>query len=108
MSGMDGKRTFTGPQFQLVPSIDQLTGLAVEAHRSFTSAKQKGRYISVGRGQLDLNYLLYRQQVERSRAATAANDAARESHEELARKYEQQIEQLSGDAFSIPTTVSED
>ena len=107
MSGKGGKRTFADPQFQLVPSIDQPTGLAVQAHRAFTSARQNRRYIAVGEGQLDLNYLLYRQQVERSRAATAATEAARESHEELARKYEQQIEQLSGEAFSIPSKEPE-
>jgi hypothetical protein len=62
----------------------------------------------VGEGPLDLNYLLYRQQVERSRAETAATEAARASHEGLARKYEEQIEQLSGETFSIPSDISED
>jgi hypothetical protein len=52
---------------------------------------------------MDLNYLLYRQQVERSKAATAATSAARETHEEFARKYEEQIEFLTGEAFSIPS-----
>ena len=61
----------------------------------------------MGEGRLDLNYLLYRQQVERSRAAAAATEVARETHEELARKYEEQIEQLTGEAFSIPSNVSE-
>jgi hypothetical protein len=95
------------PPFRLVSPIDQLTGLAVEAHRSFTSATQTHRYISMGEGQLDLNYLLYRQQVERSRAATAATAAARETHEELAKKYEEQIERVSGEGFSIPSNSSE-
>jgi len=62
----------------------------------------------MGEGQLDLNYLLYRQQVERSRATTAATEAARETHEELARKYEEEIEQLSCEEFSIPSNSSED
>ena len=51
---------------------------------------------------MDLNYLFYRQQVERSRAATAATGAARDGHEELARKYEERIGQLTGEAFSFP------
>ena len=48
---------------------------------------------------MDINYLLHRQQVERSRAETAASRAARKAHEELARKYEQEIEALTGSAF---------
>ncbi len=51
---------------------------------------------------MDLNYFLYRQQVERSRADAADNDAAREAHEELARKYEEQIERATGGEFSFP------
>lgn len=51
---------------------------------------------------MDLNYLLHRQQVERSLAATASSEAARQVHEELARKYEGQIEALTGSAFSFP------
>jgi hypothetical protein len=53
---------------------------------------------------LDLNYLLFRQQVERSKAATAPNKAARKAHAELARQYEEQIERLTDEAFSIPAT----
>lgn len=59
---------------------------------------------SVGRRAVDINYLLYRQQVERSMAAAASNEAARKIHEEMARKYEQRIEQLTADVFSIPST----
>ena len=51
---------------------------------------------------MDLNYLYHRQQVERSRAAAAANEEAREAHEELARQYEEQIERVTGAAFSFP------
>ena len=50
---------------------------------------------------MDLNYLFHRQQVERSRAEGAPSEAARKAHEELARKYEEQIEALTGDAFSV-------
>lgn len=51
---------------------------------------------------MDLNYLLYRQQVERSMAAAATSEAARKTHEEMAKSYEQRIEQLTAEAFSIP------
>ena len=37
---------------------------------------------------MDLNYLFFRQQVERIRVETAASDAARKAHEELAEAYE--------------------
>ena len=50
---------------------------------------------------MDLNYLLHRQQVERSLAEAAPSEAARKAHQELARQYEEQIEALSGDMFSI-------
>jgi hypothetical protein len=50
---------------------------------------------------VDLNYLFHRQQVERSRAAAAPGEAARKAHEELARKYEEQIEALTADAFNV-------
>ena len=50
---------------------------------------------------MDLNYLLHRQQVERSHAERASTNAARKAHEELARRYEQQIEALAGNAFSV-------
>lgn len=40
---------------------------------------------------MDLNYLLFRQQVERSMAASADCDAAREAHEALANEYESRI-----------------
>jgi hypothetical protein len=42
---------------------------------------------------MDLNYIFLRQQVERSLANSARSKAAREAHEELARRYELQIEQ---------------
>lgn len=50
---------------------------------------------------MDLNYLFHRQQVERSRAATATSDEAREIHELLARQYEAQIEKLTGEEFGF-------
>ena len=45
---------------------------------------------------MDLNYVFLRQQVERSMAKAARNEAARSAHEELARAYEQAIESKSG------------
>ena len=40
---------------------------------------------------MDLNYLFFRQQVERSMAASADSDAARKAHETLAGEYESRI-----------------
>ena len=41
---------------------------------------------------MDVNYLFLRQQMERSRAATATSDVARSIHEQLANEYERLIE----------------
>ena len=41
---------------------------------------------------MDINYLLHRQQAERSRAEAATSDAARKAHEQLANEYERMIE----------------
>jgi histone H3/H4 len=49
----------------------------------------------------DLNYLFFRQQVERSRAEIAASEAAREAHEELAEAYEEQIEESTAETFTL-------
>lgn len=53
---------------------------------------------------MDLNYLFFRQQVERSRAEAAADETARQVHGELARKYEEQIDQLTAEEFSVSST----
>jgi hypothetical protein len=45
---------------------------------------------------MDLNYLFLRQQVERSKAQAARDAAARAAHEEMARRYELEIERTSG------------
>jgi len=50
---------------------------------------------------MDLNYLFHRQQVERHRAETADSQEARAAHEELARRYEQQIEEITSDEFHL-------
>lgn len=52
---------------------------------------------------MDLNYLFYRQQVERSRAKSGANEPARKAHQELARKYEEQIEELTPEEYHFPS-----
>jgi hypothetical protein len=44
----------------------------------------------------DLNHLFHRQQVELSRAASAPSAGARGVHAELARLYEDAIEQVTG------------
>ena len=50
----------------------------------------------------DLNYLFFRQQVERAQAERATGGAARKAHEELARSYERQIEGLTSSDFHFP------
>jgi hypothetical protein len=45
---------------------------------------------------MDLNYLLHRQQVERSRARSAGSDQARGAHARLAALYETRIERITG------------
>ena len=44
-----------------------------------------------GESSMDLNDLFYQQQLERSRADAAPSDEARDFHEGLARRYEEQI-----------------
>ena len=41
---------------------------------------------------MDINYLFLRQQMERSRAATATSNVARKIHHQLADEYERLIE----------------
>ena len=52
---------------------------------------------------MDLNYLFFRQQVERSRAKESASDAARQAHEQLAAAYEQQIDEWTAETFTVAT-----
>lgn len=51
---------------------------------------------------MDLNYLFHRQQVERSRSEVADTEEARTAHEELARRYERKIEDLTSEEFKFP------
>ena len=55
---------------------------------------------------MDLNYLFFRQQVERMRAVTAESDEARLAHEHLARCYETMISEATGDDFQLLTEES--
>ena len=48
---------------------------------------------------MDLNYLFHRQQVERTRSEMARTEEARTVHDELAKLYEEQIEELTADEF---------
>lgn len=50
---------------------------------------------------MDLNYLLHRQQVERTRAEAADSEEARIAHEQLARCYEAMIVDASGGKLSF-------
>nr|NUR36791.1 hypothetical protein [Sphingomonas sp.] len=56
---------------------------------------------------MDLNYLFLRQQVERSRADAAGDAAARAAHEEMARRYELEIEQSSGGRIAFSWNSNE-
>lgn len=55
---------------------------------------------------MEFNYLLHRLQVERIRARGATTREARAAHEELARNYEQRIDELTSDMFSIASGPS--
>jgi hypothetical protein len=50
---------------------------------------------------LDINYLLARQQAERSRAETATSEEARKAHEQLANEYERMIEDATEGRISF-------
>lgn len=52
---------------------------------------------------MDLNYLFFRQQVEKIRATTAESDEARLAHEQLARRYESMITEATSDDFHFPS-----
>jgi hypothetical protein len=51
---------------------------------------------------MDLNYLFFRQQVEKIRATTAESEEARLAHEQMARRYELIINEATADSFEIP------
>ena len=51
---------------------------------------------------MDLNYLFFRQQVEKIRATNAQSEEARLAHEQMARRYELIINEATADSFEIP------
>lgn len=57
---------------------------------------------------VDINYLLLRQQTERSRAATATSEIARRIHEQLATEYERMIEDATEGRISFVHPVGAD
>lgn len=57
--------------------------------------------------QSDLNYLFFRQQVERCLAETAASAAARRVHRELAELYQQRIGRLTAGNIGFPFCQTE-
>ena len=50
---------------------------------------------------MDINYLLHRQQIERSLADAAQSEEARRAHEVMASRYEEQIQQISAGSISF-------
>lgn len=50
---------------------------------------------------MDINYLLLRQQIERSRAEAATSDVARNIHEQLASEYERLIQDATAGRISF-------
>jgi hypothetical protein len=52
-----------------------------------------------------LNYLFHRQQVEKAKADASNNEAARNAHNELAKRYERQIEDMTATAFQFPSDL---
>ena len=52
---------------------------------------------------MDLNYLFARQQIEHSKALSASSPEARKIHEEMARRYEEEIEALTSPDYHFPT-----
>ena len=50
---------------------------------------------------MDINYLLARQQAERTRAQSATSEAARKAHEQLADEYERLIEDATQGRISF-------
>jgi len=53
---------------------------------------------------MDLNYLLHRQQVERSRADSGSCDEARKAHAQLAALYEEAIGQVTRGRITFLST----
>jgi hypothetical protein len=55
---------------------------------------------------VDINYLFLRQQMERSRAATATSDVARKIHQQLAAEYERLIEDATDGRVTFAAEIA--
>ena len=55
---------------------------------------------------MDLNYLFFRQQVEKIRATQADSDEARIAHEQMARRYEMIIDEATAEGFHFPSATT--
>jgi hypothetical protein len=55
---------------------------------------------------VDINYLFLRQQMERSRAATATSHIARRIHEQMATEYERMIEEATEGRVTFATAAA--
>ena len=109
MSAKGGKRSLANsyrPR-SACPILWSVQRSSSETHRPFTYAAHlvgvwPKENAAKGEWKVDLNYLFFRQQVERSRAEAAATEPAREAHVELAKRYEEQIELVTPAEFSFP------
>jgi len=66
-------------------------------------ARQNGPSVGLRVNLMDLNYLFARQQIERSKALSASSPEARKIHEEMARRYEEEIEALTSPDYHFPS-----
>lgn len=57
---------------------------------------------------MDLNYLFARQQIEHSKALSASSPEARKIHEDMARRYEEEIEALTSPDYHFPPSPVQD
>jgi hypothetical protein len=81
------------------PVVDRLAGAS--------RARDEGRVVSMpfdgSVARSDLNYLLFRKQIERSRACTSSSADARSVHGDLADLYQQRIERLTRGNIRFPS-----
>jgi hypothetical protein len=74
-------------------------------HLGFTLPRQgrpqRGRTNATRETEVDINYLLLRQQTEKSCAEAATTEEARRIHEQLANQYERLIEQATNGRISF-------
>lgn len=90
-----------------VRPFEPIIAIALRCQQTFTEMSQRSDHIFSRDEQMDLNYLLQRQQIERSKAELAASGEAREVHLKMAELYEREIEKLTPPAFHFPSTDRE-